>query len=98
MAGEAWVVLGTAVGTAGTLLSTWLTAHLKKNEDEAYDGSAMSLLRAQLELQKWTEIDMLANLIGLDEDDTRQYLILLKARGVLGRKAVRSGDCSHVIL
>jgi hypothetical protein len=81
MAGEAWVVLGTAIGTAGTLLSTWLTAHLKKNEDEAYDGSAMNLLKAQLELQDWTEINILAKLIGLGIDDTRQYLILLKARG-----------------
>jgi hypothetical protein len=63
-------------------LTTWLTAYLKKREDDdPYDDMAKALLEDQLKLQKWTDIETLQNMIGLNEDYTREYLILLKARG-----------------
>ncbi|MCP3446144.1 hypothetical protein [Bradyrhizobium sp. CCGUVB14] len=82
MAEGAWVVLGTAIGTAGSILTTWLGAYLKKKEeDDPYDAIAMKLLEDQLKLKKWTDIKTLENITGLNTEFTRQYLILLKARG-----------------
>ena len=82
MAEGAWVVLGTAIGTAGSILTTWLTAYLKKKEnDDPYDDIAKKILEGQLKLQKWTDIKVLENMIGLNKDYTREYLILLNARG-----------------
>jgi hypothetical protein len=91
MAGEAWVVLGTAVGATGSLLTTWLTAYLKKTEDDQYDASAMKILEEQLKLHEWTDIKTFEKMIGLDRDNTRQYLILLKARGSRKPKSTKWG-------
>ena len=81
MAEGGWVVLGSAIGTIGSILTTWLAAHLSKEEPDPWDGIAMNLLQKQLEIEKWCEIGTLANIIGLDTKTTREYLILLKARG-----------------
>ena len=48
---------------------------------DPYDAIAMKLIEDQLELQKWTNIKTLQNITGLNAEFTRQYLILLKARG-----------------
>ena len=81
MAEGAWVVLGSAIGTVGSILTTWLAAHLSKEKPDPWDGIAMNLLQKQLEIERWCDIGVLANIIGLDEEVTREYLILLKARG-----------------
>jgi hypothetical protein len=81
MAEGAWVVLGSAIGTVGSILTTWLAAHLSKEKPDPWDGIAMNLLQKQLEIERWCDIRVLANIIGLDEEVTREYLILLKARG-----------------
>ena len=81
MAEGGWVVLGSAIGTIGSILTTWLAAHLGKEKPDPWDGIAMNLLQKQLEIEKWCEIGTLANIIGLDTKTTREYLILLKARG-----------------
>ena len=41
----------------------------------------MNLLKKQLETERWCDISTLANIIGLDTKTTREYLILVKARG-----------------
>jgi hypothetical protein len=82
MAEGAWVVLGSIVGVAGTMASTWFTAFLKKkDEDDPYDDLAKQILADQLKLKKWTAIGDLANSVGLNHKLPREYLILLKARG-----------------
>jgi|ERR1700722_191749 len=81
MAEGGWVVLGSAIGTIGSILTTWLAAHLSKEEADPWDDIAKSLLRKELEIKKWCDIKELANIIGLDEKVTREYLILLNARG-----------------
>ena len=81
MAEGAWVVLGSAIGTAGSILTTWLAAHLSKEKPDPWDGIAMKLLKNQLEIERWCDIGTLANIIGLDTKTTREYLILLNARG-----------------
>lgn len=53
----------------------------EKEEDDPYDAIAMKLLEDQLKLKKWTDIKTLENITGLNTEFTRQYLILLKARG-----------------
>ena len=81
MSEGAWVVLGSAIGTAGSILTTWLAAHLGKEKPDPWDGIAMSLLEKQLQVERWCDIVALSNIIGLDTKTTREYLILLKARG-----------------
>jgi hypothetical protein len=81
MAEGAWVVLGTAIGTAGSILTTWLAAHLNREKLEQWDYIAMEVLQKQLEIERWCDIGTLANIIGQDHNTTREYLILLKARG-----------------
>jgi hypothetical protein len=81
MAEGGWVVLGTAIGTLGSILTTWLAAHLNREKPDPWDGIAMNLLKKQLEIDRWCDIGTLANIIGLDAKTTREYLILLNARG-----------------
>jgi hypothetical protein len=48
MAGEGWVVVGAAIGVIGSVGTTWLNAWLGKNQLDAYDRAAMSLLKDML--------------------------------------------------
>jgi hypothetical protein len=48
MAEGGWVVLGAAVGTIGSILTTWLNAWLAKKPPDYFDKKAMDLLRAIL--------------------------------------------------
>jgi hypothetical protein len=82
MAEGGWVVLGSAIGTIGSILTTWLAAHLSKQKPDPYDGAASALLKSMLEGEhRWRDIGTLANVIGLDVTTTKEYLILLGARG-----------------
>lgn len=82
MADGIWVVLGAAVGTVGTLATTWLSAYLNKKSADPFDAAAMKLLRSMLEgKHNWRKITTLANVVGLDEKTTKEYLVVLGARG-----------------
>ena len=71
MAEGGWVVLGSAIGTAGSILTTWLTAYFAKPKLDPWDSMAMRLLEAELKLHKWCDIKSLSNLIGLEPSVTR---------------------------
>ena len=82
MAEGGWVVLGTSIGVFGSLLTTWLNGWLsRKNQLDQYDRAAMKLLNAMLEKgQNWRTIKRLSNVIGANEKDTKELLLMLGAR------------------
>lgn len=82
MAEGAWVVLGTAIGVMGSLLTTALNAWLSRHNDlDRYDKAAMKLLTQMLEKgHSWRTIKTLSNVIGADEKDTKELLLMLGAR------------------
>jgi hypothetical protein len=85
MADGGWVVLGAAVGSLGTLLTTWLNSWLSSNRLDPYDKAAMSILKKKLELGgTWKPLQSLANVIGASEKDTKELLLMLGARAAEG--------------
>ncbi|WP_315742208.1 hypothetical protein [Bradyrhizobium sp. SZCCHNR1075] len=82
MAEGAWVVLGAAIGSAGSLLTTALNAWLTRHNDlDRYDKAAMKLLAQMLEKgQNWRKLRALSNVIGATEQDTKELLLILGAR------------------
>ncbi len=82
MAEGAWVVLGAAIGTVGSIVTTWLNAYLSKKPPDPYEEAATSLLKEILEKgYKWRSLDVLSNVIGASHQDTRELLLMLGARG-----------------
>ncbi len=84
MAGDGvWVVLGAAIGTVGSIATSWLNAHLQRaSQYPKYDKAIDNLLKDMLEIgPKWRKVKTLANVTGLSEGDVKEYLILLGARG-----------------
>ncbi len=82
MAEGAWVILGAAIGTLGSILTTWLNAYLSRPRADPYDVQATALLKLMLEKgPHWRKIGTLANVIGADEKLTKEYLLALGARG-----------------
>jgi hypothetical protein len=83
MAEGLWVVLGTVVGTTGSLGTTWLKAHLdRKSPHPKFDKAVEGLLKRMLEDgPSWRKLETLARVTGLSEKDTREYLIEIEARG-----------------
>ena len=78
----AWVVLGAIIGTVGSILTTWLNAHLSKPPADPYDVQATALLKSMLESgPNWRKISTLANVIGAVEKLTKEFLLALGARG-----------------
>lgn len=79
----AWVVLGTVVGAAGSLCTTLLAAHLGRlSPYPKYDRAVEKLLRQMLEAEpKWRKIETLAAVTGMTEQDVKEYLIPMGARG-----------------
>jgi hypothetical protein len=82
MAEGAWVALGASIGMVGSLLTTalnsWLTRH---NDLDRYDKAAMKLLTQMLEKgQNWRKLRTLSNVIGANEQDTKELLLILGAR------------------
>lgn len=81
-----WIVLGSTLGAiigavsslGTTYLNAWLT---KKNKLDQYDLAAMELLTAMLAKGlKWRELKTLSNVIGANEQDTKELLLMLGAR------------------
>ncbi len=82
MAEGGWVVLGAAIGSFGSILTTWLASYLGKKPPDPFDAAALALLRKMLEGEhQWRNIDTLANVVGLDNKTTKEYLVVLGARG-----------------
>src|SRR5690348_3460080 len=83
MAEGAWVLLGTAVGTFGSLATTWLSAHLsRKSPHPKFDKAVEKLLKQMLSGDyNWRKLETLANVTGLSPKEVKEYLIELKARG-----------------
>jgi hypothetical protein len=82
MAEGAWVVLGAAIGVAGSLLTTGLNAWIARHNDlDRYDKAAMKLLTQMLEKgRNWRTLKTLSNVIGASENDTKELLLILGAR------------------
>lgn len=79
-----WVVLGTAIGTSGSIATSWLNAWLTKrnNPEAAYDAAATKLLTSMLTKgPERQELWDLAIAVGLSHELTKQYLVELGARG-----------------
>ena len=84
MMGEGlWVVLGAAIGTAGSVSTTWLAAHLsRQSKYPKYDKAVQGLLKAMLQDgPKWRNMSTLASVTGLTGSDVKEYLIEMGARG-----------------
>jgi len=83
MAEGLWVLLGTVLGTVGSLATTWLSSYLgRKSPHPKFDKAVEKLLRQMLQGEhKWRKLETLANVTGLSEEHAKEYLIELGARG-----------------
>ena len=84
MAEGGWVVLGAAIGTIGSVVTTLLNAWLSnKDKPDKFDQRAMKVLKAALSESEhpWHSVGSLSHLVGLSPGDTRQILLLVGARG-----------------
>jgi hypothetical protein len=78
-----WVVLGTAIGALGSVVANWLNLYwARQSKYPAYDEAIEALLKKMLETgPKWRKIETLMHVTGLSEQDTKEYLITMHARG-----------------
>ena len=78
-----WVAIGAGLGTLGALGTTWLNAFLaRQSQYPRYDKAIEPILRDMLSGPlKWRKIETLARVTGLTEQDTKEYLVELGARG-----------------
>jgi hypothetical protein len=83
MAEGVWVLLGTALGTIGSLATTWLSAHLsRRSPHPKFDKAVQKVLSQMLSGEyNWRKLETLANVTGLTQKEVKEYLIELKARG-----------------
>lgn len=83
MAEGGWVVLGAAVGTLGTVITTVLNAWLAKSKPDYFEKRAMKLLNSVLSQSEapWHSLSHLSNIVGLNPKDTRELLLMIGARG-----------------
>ena len=78
-----WFAIGAVVGTMGSIGTTWLTAWLsRQSQYPRYDAKVQAILREMLGGKlKWRRLDTLARVTGLTDQDVKDYLIELDARG-----------------
>ena len=71
MAEGGWVVLGAAIGTIGSVVTTLLNAWLPKDKPDYLDQGPMKLLKAVLSDSKypWHPIERLSHIVGLSHED-----------------------------
>ena len=84
MAEGGWVVLGAAIGTIGSVVTTLLNAWLSnKDGPDYFDRRAMKVLTAVLtdSARPWHSLKTLSSLVGLSQQDTSQLLLMIGARG-----------------
>ena len=73
MAEGGWVVLGAAIGTIGSVVTTLLNAWLSnKDGPDYFDRRAMKVLTAVLtdSARPWHSLKTLSSLVGLSQQDT----------------------------
>lgn len=81
MSDGGWVALGAAIGTAGSILTTFLNAYLTREKPDPYEAAAKKLLKEMLEKgSKWKPLTGLMSVIGASEQDTKDMLLLIGAR------------------
>jgi hypothetical protein len=81
MAEGAWVVLGAAIGTIGSVGTTWLNAWLSADRLDNYDKAAIKLLTEMLANgSNWRTLEVLSNVVGMDAKETKELLLILGAR------------------
>lgn len=78
-----WFAIGAIAGTIGSLATTWLTAWLgRQSQYPRYDAKVQAILREMLGGEhKWRRLETMARVTGLTEQDVKDYLIELDARG-----------------
>jgi hypothetical protein len=83
MAEGVWVLLGTALGTAGSLGTTWLSSYLgRQSKYPKFDKAVEDLLKKMLtDGPEWRKLETLASVTGLSEEHAKEYLIEIGARG-----------------
>ncbi|MCH8616692.1 hypothetical protein LZ016_11350 [Sphingomonas sp. SM33] len=83
MAEGVWVLLGAALGTLGSLSTTWLSSHLsRQSKYPKFDRAVEELLKKMLaDGPRWRKLETLASVTGLSEKHAKEYLIELGARG-----------------
>jgi hypothetical protein len=83
MAEGAWVILGSVIGTLGSVLTTVVADCLsRRSKYPNYDKAVQDLLKSMLEKgPQWRKLQTLAAVTGLSEQDAKDYLIELGARG-----------------
>jgi hypothetical protein len=87
-------VLGSVVGTVGTLGTTWLNARLNRKKPDAAEEATKKLLREMLEhpTLKWRHVSTLSNVVGLDKERVRHFLLQIGARG-----SARDGEVGRLL-
>lgn len=79
-----WAALGGAlIGAITTLGGTLLNAHLNRTRPNPADETAKALLKHMLEVKelRWRTIHTMANVIGRTDEQTRELLLEIGARG-----------------
>ena len=76
-------IIGGAIGTGGTWVTTFLNAHFNRKPKDEGELFASNLLTKALNNPglKWRSINALSNIIGTDEPTTRRLLLGIGARG-----------------
>lgn len=82
MAEGVYVLIGTALGVFGSLLTTYLNAHLSKAKPDPVAAARKKLLLAMLEDERftWRYFDVLCHVIGANEETTKALLLEVGAR------------------
>lgn len=85
-----WVVIGAAIATVGSIAATSLnvlltTAAQRKGAFPKYDKIVCDLIEAMLRSgPPWRPLEEFQNVTGCDEQMTKEYLIIVGARGQEG--------------
>jgi hypothetical protein len=76
-------VIGAIVGSFLTIIGNFAMEYFKGRNQKQIDDARQNLLKEMLEDQafQWRNLSTLAAVIGCDEEQTKNYLIAIKARG-----------------
>lgn len=79
LSGSIGVVVGALITMSGNLLIVWLKDKSQKKSDEIRQEILTHLLESKD--YKWRNLTTLAAVVGCSEEDTKNHLILINARG-----------------
>jgi hypothetical protein len=76
------VIIGGTVGVFGTWGTTWLNHYFAQSKKNKSEESAKKLLLSLLNGKwRWRNIQVMANVVGTDEETVRRLLLEIGARG-----------------